>query len=308
VNLLSVGRYGRFEYGFAMVKVVIIFLFVMIGGTLLLSHHIVPQYTGNGGFFPNGIFAPARAMSFALFTFGGIELLAVSSGESRSVAEISPAARTVFALLAFLYLGAIVVLVGVMPWNGAGVAESPFVSVFRAAKFPAVSHVMNFVVLSAALSGANASLYADSRILFSLARDGYAPYVFGKLTASGSPLPALMLSSFGIVLALVMGKWAPASAYVFLLGSALFGLLFCWLVILAAHIVLRRQKSRGADRSISYRLSTWLSALGGLAILISLVATWWASRVIVVSGIIYLVLLTLFYWMMKKPRPITMAK
>ena len=112
----------------------------------------------------------------------------MSSGESRSVAEISPAARTAFALLAFLYLGAIVVLVGVMPWNGAGVAESPFVSVFRAAKFPAVSHIMNFVVLSAALSGANASLYADSRILFSLARDGYAPSVFGKLTASGSPL------------------------------------------------------------------------------------------------------------------------
>jgi L-asparagine transporter-like permease len=307
VNLLSVGRYGRFEYGFAMVKVVIIFLFVMIGGTLLLSQHIVPQYTSNGGFFPNGIFAPARAMSFALFTFGGIELLAVSSGESRSVAEISPAARTALALLAFLYLGAIVVLVGVMPWNGAGVAESPFVSVFRAAKFPAVSHIMNFVVLSAALSGANASLYADSRILFSLARDGYAPSVFGKLTASGSPLPALMLSSFGISLALIMGKWAPSSAYVFLLGSALFGLLFCWLVILAAHIVLRRQKSRGAARSISYRLGTWLSALGGLAILFSLVATWWASRVIVVSGIIYLVLLTLFYWVMKKARPITMG-
>ncbi len=116
-----------------------------------------------------------------------------------------------------------------------------------------------------------------------------------------------MLSSFGISLALIMGKWAPSSAYVFLLGSALFGLLLCWLVILAAHIVLRRQNSRGAARSISYRLGTWLSALGGLAILFSLVATWWASRVIVVSGIIYLVLLTLFYWVMKKARPITIG-
>ena len=310
VNLLSVGRYGWFEYGFAMVKVVVIFLFVIIGGALLLTRHIVPQYTTHGGFFPNGFFAPAAAMSFALFTFGGIEFLAVSSGESRSAKEISPAARTAFLLLTFLYMGAIVVLVGVMPWNGAGVTESPFVTVFRAAKFPAVSHIMNLVVLTAALSGANASLYADSRILFSLARDGYAPSALGKLTASGSPLPALLLSAFGIVLALIMGKWAPSTAYVFLIGSALFGLMFCWLVILAAHISMRRQNSRNALKSIRYRLGTWLPAFGALAILFSLAATWWASRVTVISGMIYLVMLTLlFYWGMNKPRtPITMSK
>ena len=305
VNLFSVGGFGEVEYWFAMVKLVTIVAFIVIGAAFLLGGRVVPQYTAQGGFFPKGVWAPGAAMSFALFTFAGIEFVAISSGESRSASEMPRAVLTTFGILTFVYLGAIAILVGVMPWNGAGVTESPFVTVFRIAGLPAASNIMNFVVLSAALSGANASLYADSRMLFSLARGGYAPTRFGRLTRTGAPLMALLVSCFGIILALIFERWAPQSAYVSLLGAALFGVMLVWLVTLAAHIAFRRKLSPAQLAALHMRPRgrVWLSAAGIVIVLASLAGTWFYSHLIVMSGVIYVVVLTLFYLAMKKSRP-----
>src|SRR6185295_8087971 len=105
--------------------------FVLLGAGLLLSGRVTPEYTAHGGFFPKGALAPLLAMGFALYTFGGIEFVAITTGESRSPQEIPRAVKLTFAILASVYLGAIVVLVGVMPWDRAGVTESPFVTVSR---------------------------------------------------------------------------------------------------------------------------------------------------------------------------------
>jgi len=305
VNLRTVGDYGRVEYWFAMIKLVTIMAFVILGAFLLLSRHVAPQYTAQGGFFPNGRVAPLLAMSFSLFTFAGIEMVAISSGESRSREEIPRAVRLTFALLTFAYLGAITVLVGVMPWNGAGVSESPFVTVFRHVGLPAASHLMNFVVLSAALSGANASLYVDSRTLFSLARGGYAPASMGRLNAAGAPLPALLVSSFGILVALGMEKWAPKDAFVGILGAALFGAMLAWLVALAAHVRFRQKLSAAELAALPMRSpgGATASVLGFTGIVVALAATWWYSRVTVLSGVLYMLVLTVAYWLMK-PRKI----
>ena len=167
--------YGRFEFWFAMIKVAVIATFIVLGAALLLTGRAVPQYTAHGGFFPLGAAAPLLAITFAIYTFGGVEFVAVASGESSSAKAIASAVRMTFLTLTVLYLGAIIILVGVMPWNRAGVTESPFVTVFRSVNFPGAAHFMNFVVLTAALSGANAALYISSRMLFSLARTGWAP-------------------------------------------------------------------------------------------------------------------------------------
>src|ERR1700719_1849034 len=201
INLRSVGDYGRFEYWFAMVKLATMVAFIVIGGVLLASGRVQAQYISQGGFFPKGGLAPLLAMTFALYTFGGVEMVAITTGESRSAAEIPPAVKWTFATLALVYLGAIVVLVGVMPWNRAGVTESPFVTVFRTVGIPAASSLMSFVILTAALSGANANLYSASRMLFSLARGGWAPAPLGRLNAAGSPKLALVASSYGIAVA-----------------------------------------------------------------------------------------------------------
>jgi len=301
INLRTVGDYGRFEYWFAMVKVVTIAAFIVIGTALLLSQRVPAQYTAQGGFFPKGALAPLLAMTVALYTFGGVEFVAITTGESRSAQDIPRAVRLTFTILTFLYLGAIVVLVGVMPWNYAGVTESPFVTVFRTVKIPAASHVMTFVVVTAALSGANAALYVASRMLFSLARSGWAPASLGKLNAAGSPKLALLASSYGIVVALVLEKWAPKDAFVYILSAALFGLMLSWLVSLAAHISFRRRLSRAQVSELLMRspIGGWGSLLGFVLISSAILKTWWDSRVSLVSGLLYLLVLSLAYLLLR---------
>jgi AAT family amino acid transporter len=302
INLRSVENYARFEYWFAMIKVVTILAFVLLGAGLLLSGHVTPQYTAHGGFLPKGALAPLLAMGFALYTFAGLEFVAVTTGESRSPGEIPRAIKLTFGILTSVYLGAIVILVGVMPWNRAGVTESPFVTVFRQAHIPAAPHIMTFVILTAALSGANAVLYASSRILFPLARTGWAPAVFGRLNRSGSPQLALLASSYGIVVALVMEKWAPKNAFVSILGAALVGMLLSWLVSLAAHVKFRQRLSASQLAALPMRspMGAWGSALGFVLIIVALLETGWNSHTTLISGAIYVVGLTAAYFLLKR--------
>jgi AAT family amino acid transporter len=302
INLRSVEHYARFEYWFAMIKVVTILAFIALGAALLLGGRVAPQYTTQGGFLPNGLLAPLLASGFAIYTFAGIEFVAVTTGESRSVDQIPRATKLTFAILACVYLGAIVVLVGVMPWNRAGVTESPFVTVFRDAHIPAASHVMTFVILSAALSGANAALYAASRVLFSLARTGWAPAVLGRLNRAGSPRLALLASSYGIVVALLLEKWAPKDAFVSILNAALVGILLAWLVSLAAHVKFRRKASAVELAALPMRspFGAWGSSLGFVLIVVALLELVWQSHLTLISGALYIVVLTAAYFMLKE--------
>jgi len=304
VNFWDVGHYGRFEFWFAMIKVVTIAAFVVLGAALLLTGRTEAQYTGNGGFFPLGLSAPVLAMTFAIYTFGGVEFVAVTSGESRSPKEVAKAVRMTFLTLAAIYLGAIVVLVGIMPWNRAGVTESPFVTVFRQVKVPDAGHLMNFVVLTAALSGANAALYVSSRMLFSLARVCWAPTRLGRLNSAGSPTWALLVSSYGIVAALVLERWAPANAFEYLLRGAFTGLMLSWLVSLAAHVSFRRKLSPEKMLVLPLRspLGGWGSAVGFTVVLAAVLRTWWDSRVNFITGAVVPIILTLAYFLMRGAR------
>jgi amino acid transporter, AAT family len=304
VNLRGVGSYGRFEFWFAMVKVVTIAAFVILGAWLLVGGRVPAQYTAQGGFFPQGYLAPLLAMTFSVYAFGGVEFVAVTSGESRSQREIARAVRITFLMLTLLYLGSITVLVGVMAWNKAGSGESPFVTVFRSVHIPGASHLMNFVVLTAALSGANAALYVSSRMLFSMARTGWAPQLFGKLNSQGSPIFALLLSSYGIMVALVLIKWAPANAFEFILRGAFFGMTLSWVVSLAAHVVFRRRVSQQELASLPLHspFGGWGSAIGFVVICLVILKGWWDSQVNFGSAVLYLVSLTAAWWVIKQTR------
>jgi amino acid transporter, AAT family len=306
INLRSVGDYGSFEFWFAMIKVVTIVVFVLAGSWLLLGGRVTPQYVNHGGVLPNGPVSPLLAVSFALFSFLGLEMVAISSGEARATKEIARATKIMFAMLAFLYVGATVVLVGFLPWNRAGVTQSPFVTVFVVAGIPAASTLMNFVVLTAALSGANANLYAASRMLFSLARSGHAAPALGRLNASGSPRLALLVSGIGVPLALITERWAPRSAFLWLIGASLFGGMLAWCVALAAHIAFRRRVSRADLDALAMRApgGTVLSAIGLIGIVAAVASTWWVpqSRITMVSGLPYLAILSAAYLVMRARR------
>jgi AAT family amino acid transporter len=301
INLLAVHSYGRFEFWFAMIKAAVIAAFIALGAALLLTGRTAPQYAAHGGFFPLGPAAPLLAITFAIYTFGGVEFVAVASGESVSAKAIASAVRMTFLTLTFLYLGAIIILVGIMPWNRAGVTESPFVTVFRSVNLPGAAHFMNFVVLTAALSGANAALYISSRMLFSLGRTGWAPRALGRLSKKGTPTLALLLSSYGIVVALVLERWAPAKAFEYILRGAFFGMMLSWIISLAAHISFRRRLTVAQAAEIPARspLGQWGSIIGLAVVLASIAKTWWDSRINLIAGLTFLIALTALYFLLR---------
>jgi amino acid transporter, AAT family len=176
--------------------------------------------------------------------------------------------------------------------------------VFRSVKMPAASHLMNFVVLTAALSGANAALYVSSRMLFSLARGGWAPARLGRLNAAGSPRLALFVSSFGILVALVLEKWAPAEAFVSILRGAFFGMILSWVVTLAAHVRFRQRLAPDQVAALPMRspLGAWGSVVGFVLISTTILKGWWDSRVNLISGPAYLVVLTAAYFLIRESR------
>ena len=304
INFLGVRSYARFEFWFSMIKVAVIAAFILLGAVLLLTGRVAPQYTTHGGFFPLGIAAPLLAITFAIYTFAGVEFVAVTSGESSSAKAVGRATRMTFLTLTFLYLGAVIILVGVMPWNRAGVTESPFVTVFRSVNFPGATHFMNFVVLTAALSGANAAFYITSRMLFSLARTGWAPAALGRLSAKGTPTLALLASSYGIIVALGLELWAPAKAFEYILRGALFGVMLSWIISLAAHVNFRRRLTAAQVADIPARspLGKWGSIIGFVVVLAVIGKTWWDSRVNLIAGLTFLIALTiLYYWLRPDP-------
>ena len=302
INLRSVGSYGRFEFWLSMIKLATIAAFILIGAALLTTGRVVPQYNAQGGFFPKGLWSPLIAMTYAVYSFGGVEMVAVTTGESRSTKETPRAVWITFLTLTFVYVGAMIILVGVMPWNHAGVTESPFVTTFRTVRIPHASGVMNFVVLTAALSGANATLYVASRMIFSLSRTGWAPASLGRLNHEGSPQNAVLHSSFGILFALALALWAPKNAFRYIVGAAFTGMILSWLVSLAAHISFRHRRKPEELAALPLRspLGIWGSVAGFLCVSLALLQTWLYPLVNLWSGLACIGVLTVAYLVLRR--------
>jgi amino acid transporter, AAT family len=306
VNLRTVGHFGRFEYWFAMIKVVVIAAFILIGAGLLLGGKVEAHYISEGGFLPRGAFGPALALSFVLFNYLGTEMVAISSGEARSASEIPRATYITFAVLTFVYLCASAILVGVVPWHLVGVAQSPFVTVFEFAHIPAISSLMNFTVLTAALSGATANLYVTSRMLYSLAESGYAPAKLTELSPAGVPQKAILVSASGILVALLVEHFTPQNAFLYIIGASLFGGMLAWCIALAAHIAMRRNLSANEIARLPMRApgGATASALAFVAIVLVVTCTWWVpqARITSITAGPCLLLLSIFYLVVKKSR------
>jgi AAT family amino acid transporter len=314
VNVRSVGTFGSFEYWFAMIKVVAIVLFIGFGLALVAGLGPVPalgfsNFTAHGGFLPTGWRGVWMAMVFVIFSYIGTEVISVTAGEAKNPATAVPRAmRSMVGRLILFYVGAIVVLLAIVPWNriqsGADVTASPFVRVFQLIGVPAAAHIVNFVVITAAASSMNCNLYLVSRMMFSLARGGYAPASFGRVSKRGTPVAGLFVSAAGLALALLIALLYPDSAYVYLFGISLFGGLFAWLMIFVTHLYFRPKwdtsgRPRLPVRMIGY---PYTSLLGMAAIIAIIATTWWVEgmRITIVAGLPWLVLLTGAYFFVRR--------
>ena len=310
VNARSVGAFGEFEYWFSVIKVIAIVVFILLGAAILFGVHQqrpigLDNFRAYGGFLPKGWLGVWLALAFVIFSFIGSEVIAVSAGEAEDPQRTIPRAmRSMLARLIIFYVGSIAILVGVIPWTqiqpGQSITVSPFVRVFDVMHIPAAAHIVNFVVLTAALSSMNCNLYLGTRMVFSLARAGYAPAVLGRVSSNSTPLPALLVSAAGLGAATLFAFVFPASAYVYMLGISLFGGLFAWLLIFLTHLGFRRHWRTEGVSHLPFVMPLFpvTTILGGLAVLAILISTWWVPgmRVTLEAGVPWLLLVTILYF------------
>ncbi len=313
VNARSVANFGLFEYWFAMIKVVTITVFLILGAALLFGVGFprigATNYVSHGGFLPHGWTGVGLGVTMAIFSYLGLEVVAVTSGEAaRPEIAVPRAMRQTLARLAIFYVGGIAVVAGITPWTQVGLGESPFVRVFETVHIPFAADVMNFVVLTAALSSVNCNLYLTSRMLFSLARGRYAPGALGRLSTRGTPVPALLVSSAGMAAALVLQWWFQSTrVFTYMIGAAFFGGLFVWLMILLTHIRFRSRYRGTVERPMARFAppGPWSSLFGFAALFAVLLSTWKipALQITLKAGLPWLALISLCYLGWVKARP-----
>lgn len=255
INTLNVKFFGETEFWFAIIKVVAIIGMIVLGCYLLFSGTGGPQASisnlwDHGGFFPNGGMGLLMAMAFIMFSFGGLELVGITAAEASEPRKVIPKAinQVVYRILIF-YVGALTVLLSLYPWDqllqtlgasGDAYSASPFVQIFSLIGNDTAAHILNFVVLTAALSVYNSGVYCNSRMLFGLAEQGDAPKALMKLNKQGVPLRALGISALVTLLCVVINYMAPKDALVLLFALVVASLMINWALISLTHIKFRK--------------------------------------------------------------------
>jgi amino acid transporter, AAT family len=235
--------------------------------------------TQHGGFFPAGWKGVWLSLTITITSYMGVEVVAVTAGEAeRPEVTIPRAMRNIVWRLILFYVLAIAIMVIMVPWDQSTstsvLSGSPFVTAFSAAHVPFAAAIMNFVVLTAALSSVNTNLYLSTRMLFSLGREGYAPDWMGRVSHNGVPHRALLASTAGIVAAIMLAVLAPKNAFLMLYGTAVAGMLFVWLVILNSHLRFRKAVARDRLMSLPMRVRAHpIFTLAGIVLLFAISLT-----------------------------------
>jgi len=311
-NSRAVNNFGTVESWFALIKVTAIVLFIILGAASIFGLGLPAVGFHNltglpGGFLPKGLSGLWMAVIVGIFSFNGIEVIAVTSGEAKNPQAAIPAAlRTMVFRLFLFYILSITIIVTTIPWTATGVtvvAQSPFVSVFQHSGIAHAAGIMNFVVISAALSSMNTNIYLCSRMLFSLSRGNYAPRRLGTLSRKGVPLAAILLSGAGILIAAGVSIFTP-NAYSYLLGVALFAAILVWMFILASHLSFRRHHDP-SKLPVRMPLFPWMQ-YAGLLLLAAILVTMGLDSNLYVSwlyGVPWLILISAAYFIWKLRHP-----
>ncbi len=254
-NLASAKAYATLEFWFAMIKVVTIILMILLGFAVILfgfgngGHPVgFSNLWSHGGFFTGGLKGFFFSMAIIVGSYEGIELIGISAGEvSDPHKAIVKSVKSVLWRILIFYVGAIFVIVTIYPWNKLDSIGSPFVTTFAKVGITAAASVINFVVLTAALSGANSGIYSSSRMLYKLAHEGEAPKTFGHVSKRIVPSHAIIGITSGIFVGFMLNVLAQflnkslANVFVIVYSSSVLPGMVAWFVILLAELRFRRK-------------------------------------------------------------------
>ncbi|KOP72086.1 gamma-aminobutyrate permease [Cytobacillus solani] len=251
LNYLSVKGFGETEYWFALIKVVTVIIFIIIGILMIfgiLGGQVIgfKNFTVGDAPFHGGFMTMLGIFMAAGFSFQGTELLGVAAGETDNPSKAIPrAVKSVFWRILLFYILAIFVIGLIIPYTNENLASSdvtvsPFTIVFQKAGIAFAASVMNAVILTAVLSAGNSGMYASTRMLWNLAREGKAPKFLGKLNKRGVPVNALIITSLVGTLAFLASLFGDGTVYVWLLNASGMSGFIAWLGIAICHYRFRR--------------------------------------------------------------------
>lgn len=332
-NLLGVSKFGEFEFWFAIIKIVAVI--AMIIGGLAVIIFVLPTASGvrasfanwftvGNGFFPNGLMGQnsdgswtglLMALVVVMFSFGGTELIGITAGETEDPKTTIPRATNdiIWRILVF-YIGALGVIMAVVPWNTIDGKSSPFVQIFDSVGIHAAAGILNFVCLTAVMSVYNSGLYANSRMLYSLAKQGNAPAYLGKLNSRGVPVAGVLTSAAITAIAVVVVFVWPEFAFNYLMSIATIAGIINWTMIMLTEMKFRKVVAAGgapedselaglsgqeALDAIHFKLpfakvTPWV-VLAFLALVVVLMCFSTSYRIAVIAGVIWLAILFAAY-------------
>lgn len=313
-NLASVKAFGEFEFWFAMIKVVTIILMIIAGFGLIFfglgngGNAIgLGNLTEHGGFFPKGIVGFFFALSMVVGSYQGVELIGITAGETKDPQKnIKKAVNGVIWRILIFYIGAIFVIVTVYPWDQLGNVGSPFVATFAKVGITIAAGLINFVVITAAMSGCNSGIFSSSRMVYTLAQKGQMPRIFTKVMKTGVPFFAVLAISIGIFVGVILNIVLPLvidgseNIFVYVYSASILPGMVPWFMILFSHIQFRRNHS-DEIKNHPFKMpfapySNYLTLGFFILVLIGMLFNS-ETRVSVIIGIVFLSVMTIVYFL-----------
>ncbi|MDH5160678.1 amino acid permease [Heyndrickxia oleronia] len=308
VNLITVKAYGEFEFWFALIKIVAIIAMIVIGLMIILFGFGnggiatgISNLWKHGGFAPNGIKGILMSLQMVMFAYLGIEMLGVTAGEAKNPEKtISRAVNSVFWRILIFYVGALFVIMSIYPWNEIGTSGSPFVMTFEKIGIRQAAGIINFVVLTAALSSCNSGIFSTGRMLFNLAEQNQAPTSLKNVSKSGVPSLAIVLSAAALLIGVILNYLVPEKVFTWVTSISTFGAIWTWAMILLSQLKYRKNLSAEEKAKIKFKAPFWpygsYIALAFLIMVVILMGFFPDTRIALIVGPLWLLLLVAVYY------------
>ncbi|PHK50280.1 amino acid permease [Staphylococcus edaphicus] len=313
-NLVSVKAFGEFEFWFAMIKVVTIILMIVAGFGLIFfglgnggDAIGLSNLWSHGGFMPNGWIGFFFALSIVIGSYQGVELIGITAGETKDPQKnIKSAVNGVIWRILIFYIGAIFVIVTVYPWDELGNIGSPFVATFAKVGITFAAGLINFVVLTAAMSGCNSGIFSASRMTLNLSQKGMLPKFFGKVMKNGVPLWTVLAIAIGILIGALLNVILPLfikgadSVFVYVYSASILPGMVPWFMILISHLRFRKNHPEELEghpfKMPGGAITNYITMAFFVMVLIGMLFNK-ETVVSVVIGIIFLLFMTLFFFL-----------
>lgn len=313
VNLVNVKMFGEMESWFSLIKVVAIIFLIVVGLYLIAigfqagnaPRASFTNLISHGGFFPTGVHGFLQSFPMVVFAFVGIEMVGVTAGETENPqVNLPKAINNLPVRIGLFYIGSMIIIMSVYPWNMISESQSPFVQVFGDVGIQSAAAIINFVVLTAALSACNSAIFTTSRTLRSLSSSADAPKIFHHLSKHHVPNVSLLFSSLILLIVVALNYFVPDQIFALISGVATINFLFVWSILILAHLAFKKNyKYESTFKAPMYPYADYATLLFFFAIAVILLITP-GTRVALIISTFWFIGMYVAYLLIKRHRMI----